>query len=55
MEEAEEQSSAGENKTMTPLGLNYHPTLLDRDVFMGIAGVSHTREALLEIIRELNM
>ena len=49
MEEAEEQSS-GENKTTTPFGLNYHPTLLDGDVFTGVAGVSHMRDALLEII-----
>ena len=54
MEEAEEQSS-GENETTTPFGLNYHPTLLDGDVFMGVAGVSHTRDALLEIICELDM
>ena len=54
MEEAEEQSSGG-NETTTPFGLNYHPTLLDGDVFTGVAGVSHTRDALLEIIRELNM
>ena len=43
------------NETMTPYGLTYHPTLLDGDVFMGVAGVSHTREALLEIICELDM
>ena len=55
MEEAEEQSSAGENETMTPLGLNYHPTLPDGDVFMGVAGVPHMRDALLEIIHELDM
>ena len=55
MEEVEEQSNTGENKTMTPLGLNYHPTLPDGDVFMGVAGVSHMRDALLEIIRELDM
>ena len=54
MEEAEEQSS-GENETTTPFGLNYHPTLLDGDVFTCVAGVSHTRDALLEIICELDM
>ena len=54
MEEAEEQSR-GENKTTTPFGLNYHPTLPDGDVFMGVAGVSHMRDALLEIICELDM
>ena len=54
MEEAEDQSS-GENKTTTPFGLNYHPTLLDGDVFTGVAGVSHMRDALLELICELNM
>ena len=55
MEEAEEPASARENQTTTPLGMNYHPTLPDEDVFMGIAGVSHTRDALLEVIQELNM
>ena len=55
MEEAEELSSTKENETTTHLGLNYHPTLLDGDVFMGVAGVSHTRDALLEIICELDM
>ena len=54
MEEVEEQSS-GENETMTPFGLNYHPTILDGDVFTGVAGVSHMRDALLEIIHELDM
>ena len=54
MEEAEEQPS-GENETMTPLGLNYHPTLPDGDVFTGVAGVSHMRDSLLEIIHELDM
>ena len=43
MEEVEEQSSTGENETTTPLGL-------DGDVFMGVAGVTHMRDALLEII-----
>ena len=43
MEEVEEQSSTGENETTTPLGL-------DGDVFTGVAGVSHMRDALLEII-----
>ena len=55
MEEVEELSSARENETTTPLGLNYHPTLPDGDVFMGVAGVSHMRDALLKVIRELNM
>ena len=54
IEETEEQSS-GENETTTPFGLNYHPTLPDGDVFTGVAGVSHTRDALLEIIHELDM
>ena len=54
MEEAEEQSS-GENETATPFGLNYHPTLLDGDVFTSVAGVSDMRDALLEIIHELDM
>ena len=35
--------------------MNYHPTLPDGDVFMGVPGVSHTRDALLELIRELDM
>ena len=35
--------------------MNYHPTLADGDVFMGVAGVSHTRDTLLELIRELDM
>ena len=35
--------------------MNYHPTLLDEDVFMGVVGVSHTRDALLEVVQELNM
>ena len=35
--------------------MNYHPTLPDGDVLMGVAGVSHTRDALLELIRELDM
>ena len=55
MEEAEELSSTRENETMTPLGLNYHPTLPDGDVFTGVAGVSHMRDALLEVICELDM
>ena len=54
MEEVEEQSS-GENKTTTPFGLNYHPTIPDGDVFTSVADVSHTRDAMLEIICELNM
>ena len=55
MEEAEELSSTKENETMTPLGLNYHPTLPDGDVFTGVAGVSRMRDALLEVICELDM
>ena len=55
MEEVEELSSTRENETTTPLGLNYHPTLPDGDVFMGVACVSHMRDALLVIICELNM
>ena len=35
--------------------MNYHPTLPDGDVFTGVAGVSHMRDALLEIIWELDM
>ena len=35
--------------------MNYHRTLPDGDVFTGVAGVSHTRDALLEIIWELDM
>ena len=35
--------------------MNYHPTQPDGDGFMGVAGVSHTRDALLELIRELDM
>ena len=53
-EETEEQSRE-ENEATTPFGMNYHPTLLDGDVFTSVAGVSHTRDALLEIIQELNM
>ena len=55
MEEVEELSSARENETTAPLGLNYHPTLPDGDVFTGVAGVSHMRDALLEVICELDM
>ena len=55
MEEVEELASARENQTTTPLGMNYHPTLLDGDVFMGVVGVSHTRDAFLEVICELDM
>ena len=43
------------NETTAPFGLNHHPTLPDGHVFTGVAGVSHTRDALLEIIRELDM
>ena len=53
MEEVEEPASARENQTTTPLGMNYHPTLLDEDVFMSVAGVFHNRDALLEVIWEL--
>ena len=35
--------------------MNYHPTLPDGDVFTGAAGISHMRDVLLELIRELNM
>ena len=35
--------------------MNYHPTLPDGDVFMGVAGISHTRDVLLELICELDM
>ena len=35
--------------------MNYHPTLPDVDVFMGVAGISHMRDALLELICELDM
>ena len=55
MEETEDPAGTRENQTTTPLGMNYHPTLPDEDVFMGVAGVSHTRGALLEVIWELNM
>ena len=44
-----------ENQTTTPLGMNYHPTLPDEDVFTCVAGVSHTRDTLLEVIQELDM
>ena len=35
--------------------MTYHPTLPDGDVFMGVAGISRTRDALLELICELDM
>ena len=35
--------------------MNYRPTLLDEDVLTCVAGVSHTRDALLEVIWELDM
>ena len=35
--------------------MNYHPTLPDGDVFMGVAGISHVRDTLLELIHELDM
>ena len=53
-EETEEQPRE-ENKTTTPFGKNYHPTIPDGDVCTGVAGVSHMRDAMLEIIQELNM
>ena len=53
-EEMEEQPRE-EIETTTPFGMNYHPTLLDGDVFTSVAGVSHMRDALLEIIQELDM
>ena len=55
MEEAEDPASTRENQTTTPLGIKYHPTLRDEGVFMGVAGVSHTRDALLEVVQELDM
>ena len=55
MEEAEDPADAGENQSTTPLGMNYHPILPDEDVFLCVAGVSHTRDALLEVIQELDM
>ena len=53
-EEPEEQTRE-ENETTTRFGMNYHPTLPDGDVLTGVAGISHTRDALLELIRELDM
>ena len=53
-EEHEEQTRE-ENETTIPFGMNYHPTLPDGDVSMGVVGVSHMRDALLELIRELDM
>ena len=53
-EEHKEQTRE-ENETAIPFGMNYHPTLPDGDVLMGVAGVSHTRDALLELIHELDM
>ena len=53
-EEPEEQTRE-ENETTTPFGMNYHPTLPDGDVFTGVEGVSHMRDALLELIHELDM
>ena len=55
MKEAEDPADAGENQSTTPLGMNYHPILPDEDVFLCVAGVSHTRDALLEVIQELDM
>ena len=53
--EEQEEQTREENETTIPFGMNYHPTIPDGDVFMGVAGVSHTRDALLELIRELDM
>ena len=50
-EEPEEQTRE-ENETTTPFGMNYHPTLPDGDVFTGVAGISHMRDVLLELIHE---
>ena len=47
-EEPEEQARE-ENETTTSFGMNYHPTLPDGDVFTSVAGVSHTRDMLLEL------
>ena len=55
MEEAEDPAGAGENQMTTPLGMNYHPTLLDENVFSCVADVSHTRDAVLEVIQELDL
>ena len=55
MEEAEDPAGTWENQTTTPLGMNYHPTLLDEDVSTCVAGVSHTRDGLLEVAQELDM
>ena len=55
MEESEDPAGTGENQTTTPLGMNYHPTLPDEHVFSCVSGVSHTRDALLEVIQELDM
>ena len=55
MEEVEDPAGTGENQTTTPLRMNYHPTLPDEDVFSCVAGVSHTRDALLEVVWELDM
>ena len=54
MEEAEDPAGTRGNQTTTPLGMNYHPTLPDEDVFTCVAGVSHTRDALLEVVQELD-
>ena len=35
--------------------MNYHPTLLDENVFSCVADVSHTRDAVLEVIQELDL
>ena len=35
--------------------MNYHPTLPDGHVFLCVSGVSHTRDALLEVIWEQDM
>ena len=50
-----EEQPREENETTTSFGMNYHPTLPDGDVFTSVAGVSHMRDSLLEIIWELDM
>ena len=55
MEEVEDPAGTRENQTTTPLGMNYQPTLPDEDVFTCVAGVSHTRDALLKVVQELDM
>ena len=43
--EEHEDQTREDNETTIPFGMNYHPTLPDGDVFLGAAGVSHTRDA----------